>query len=370
MLLLGGAFILRVMLAPWHHGSDLTYYLQIGDYWFQGHPVYNNTMPFQYTPLYLYVLGMARMISGGIGQYYTILVKLPQIIADVAIGWIIISLVFNQTKNTRAALVAGAAYLFNPLIIYNAAYYGRFDQLCTFFAIAGFAVYSTPLRSSLMFALAFSTKTYSLFFLPYFFMRDWKRLILNVFFFAGTILLLSVPFIIVYRNPGTMFFRMFNLANHSPIGLTWQTVFYRFIDLSSIFVVSRCVLLAYLALLVIFPKRDFLSHAAFSLTMFHFFSQIVFEQYMTWAIPFLMLDYFLNKKLHAAWMAAIFTAAGLLCNADFNITNLLHLPQTAFNFLLAGCLIAYGIIECRWILSNGGGILFMPAGRSNATGME
>jgi dolichyl-phosphate-mannose-protein mannosyltransferase len=55
------------------------------------------------------------------------MVKMPPILADIAAGWLIAGIV--SMFSPRLALVAGAAWLFNPVGIIDSAYWGQIDSL-------------------------------------------------------------------------------------------------------------------------------------------------------------------------------------------------------------------------------------------------
>jgi len=72
----------------------------------------------------------AFLTSLGGGPNATLLiamVKLPPIVADVAAGWVIAGIASMFAP--RLALVAGAAWLFNPVGIIDSAYWGQIDSL-------------------------------------------------------------------------------------------------------------------------------------------------------------------------------------------------------------------------------------------------
>ena len=78
--------------------------------------VYNRGFFLDYTPGYLYVLwlvGLVGQATGGIGD----LIKIPPILADVAIGWLVWSMAQELGASRRAALFGAALFVVNPVTL-------------------------------------------------------------------------------------------------------------------------------------------------------------------------------------------------------------------------------------------------------------
>ncbi len=355
---MGIALAARLIIALAGHGGDLDYFMRAADHVFKGNCPYTHVIGYAYTPIYLiYMIGV-RFITGGQPELFTYIAKLPQIFCDTAIGWALFSIVRNHLADSRKAFLTAILYLFNPIFIYNSAYYGRFDQFCVFFALCALLTYKSPAKSSLHLAVAFCIKSFTIFFMPYFIQKDRKRFVISGICFSGVLLIVSLPFLIVYKNPAEMFSVMFKMTGFRPQGLSWQVAFYRFMDVSTMIKISEALLTAHLLFILLFPKRDFLSFTAMSLTMFLFFSKLVFDQYITWALPFLYLDYVINKKKHALAATVFLTISAMLNNGHFLVMKMLGLPRVLYNFGFAGFLVCYAALEFKWILKNGGGWSF------------
>ncbi len=117
----------------------------------------------------------------------TAFLKLPAILADIGIGY----LIFKITKNKLFAIL----YLFNPAVFYVSAVWGQIESLPIFFLILSYSL--LPRRyylSHLAFILAVLSKQTALWLLPIFLIIWWKqgslKLLLQgltlqaVFFFA------------------------------------------------------------------------------------------------------------------------------------------------------------------------------------------
>ena len=67
-------------------------------------------------------------------QFYQGLLKLPSILADLGIAYIIYKF-FVSIKKTNLAVLGAAFFLFNPVVWYNSAVWGQTDSTINFFAI-------------------------------------------------------------------------------------------------------------------------------------------------------------------------------------------------------------------------------------------
>jgi len=89
-----------------------------------------------YTPGYLYVLWLVGVVgqwAGGIGD----LIKIPPIIADLAIGWLTWSMVRELGGRDRLALVAGTVAVLNPISWFDSVVWGQVDSFGVVFLLLG-----------------------------------------------------------------------------------------------------------------------------------------------------------------------------------------------------------------------------------------
>ncbi len=89
-----------------------------------------------YTPGYLYVLwlvGIVGKAAGGIGD----LIKLPPILADLAIGWLAWSMVRELGGRDRLALAAAFVAIINPISWFDSVVWGQVDSFGVVFLMLG-----------------------------------------------------------------------------------------------------------------------------------------------------------------------------------------------------------------------------------------
>lgn len=83
----------------------------------------------------------------------TLLVKLPPILADLAIAWLIYTY-FRDKKKKNLGLMLSAVWLFNPITWYNSAIWGQTDSVVNFIGMV--AVLALLKRRLILFSLFFT----------------------------------------------------------------------------------------------------------------------------------------------------------------------------------------------------------------------
>ncbi len=83
----------------------------------------------------------------------TLLVKLPPILADLAIAWLIYTY-FRDKKKKNLGLMLSAVWLFNPITWYNSAIWGQTDSVVNFIGMV--AVLALLKRRFILFSLFFT----------------------------------------------------------------------------------------------------------------------------------------------------------------------------------------------------------------------
>jgi hypothetical protein len=87
-----------------------------------------------YTPGYLYVLWLVGAIgnaTGGIGD----LIKIPPMLADLAIGWLVFSMVRELGGRDGLAVLGAAVAVFNPITWFDSVVWGQVDSFGVVFLL-------------------------------------------------------------------------------------------------------------------------------------------------------------------------------------------------------------------------------------------
>jgi dolichyl-phosphate-mannose-protein mannosyltransferase len=96
-----------------------------------------------YTPGYLYALwpiGALREVFGAAGVATDItdsLIKLPAIITDVLLGYLVASMALELGVTRRRALIAAAVVILNPITWFDSVIWGQVDSFGTLFLLLG-----------------------------------------------------------------------------------------------------------------------------------------------------------------------------------------------------------------------------------------
>ncbi len=131
------ALTVRVLIAPLvGHPVDMHTFIEWGRTISEvGVQNFYDTQPnCDYFPGYLYVLWVCGKIAGAAPPTFQYLIfKLPNLLTDVGIAWMI----WRVAGSSPRRFVLPLLYLFNPVIIFNSAYWGQADGFHTFIVLAG-----------------------------------------------------------------------------------------------------------------------------------------------------------------------------------------------------------------------------------------
>lgn len=130
---------------------------------------YDGARSSDYPPLYIYVLYLIGKIAAipAVGVYYTILLKLPSIAADIATSYLIYRLARKYLSPETSVLLA-AFYVFNPAVFINSTFWGQVDSFFTLIIVAAVTLLAEKRTAlaSVMFTAAVLMKPQGLIFLP------------------------------------------------------------------------------------------------------------------------------------------------------------------------------------------------------------
>ena len=215
--MLGVSFIVRALLFPLQgYANDMGTYA----YWFNTaaqtgvRPFYTTVLQnagwIDYPPFNVYifwVFGSLGQAVAGYGINIANIIKLVPNLFDLATAVVIYAFVRKQAS-FKIALTATALYTFNAAIIYNAAVWGQFDAIYTFFLVLSLilALKSKPYYSAAAFAIGLLTKPQGIALAPLIVLliykkNGFKKMLVSVATFATTVLLVIMPF--EWSNPVT-----------------------------------------------------------------------------------------------------------------------------------------------------------------------
>ncbi len=176
------ALLLPITFGPDFHIWDLTAAATLHGQDVYAHPPLDLTRygPYAYFPLYLYLLLPLKWLALHSGLSYVALGKLPVVAGDVGVALGLASALRRAGRDERACATGVALYFLNPLVLYNGAFYGRFDSLPLALLLLAWNRLSPGAggrsgRLALPFSLAVTLKTFPIFLLPYLIARLGRR---------------------------------------------------------------------------------------------------------------------------------------------------------------------------------------------------
>jgi Gpi18-like mannosyltransferase len=205
-----------LMVFPGHYG-DLFLHQLWGNFLINHPPteIYSQTTC-NLPPLWVFILWFFSNAHHLItGQHVSIIseaLKLPAVLADIAISLIIFYFLIKKGVKEKLALMASLLFLINPFVIYNSSVWGQLDSTYTLFVLLSFIFLDRkkPFLASGLMALSFLTKLQGIIFLPLLFfliLKQFgiKKLCFSFLIFLVTIFAILVPFLINQVSPILIF---------------------------------------------------------------------------------------------------------------------------------------------------------------------
>jgi len=262
------------------------------------------------------------------GLLFNFVVKVPFLISDALVTLVLYKIVVMLTSKHSLALKAAILWFLNPYLIWISAGWGMWDSIVVLFCLLSlyFLVANRLVVSSVFLSLAVATKLIpAMFLLPiavYFYKTrrfDWlKRSFLYYAIFLAALALIFLPDIGSLMYFMNMFlvpdagYTEFALANPIVVpigfGLTYWSLYlpyqragfpvtselHAFLPIVSLVLVFISLLLTYRAITKFsFEKRFYSLVTAFLLCILAFFLsyRAICEQWLVWALPFLVILY-------------------------------------------------------------------------------
>jgi Gpi18-like mannosyltransferase len=206
------SLLIRVLLFPLPgYKGDLSTFAA----WFNaaaehGIRVFYNVVWSDYPPFNVYLFWMfgslAKQLSLS-GTNLVYLIKLLPNLFDTATAFLIFAFV-RKRLDFKMSLLAAALYAFNPAVIFNAAVWGQYDAIYTFFLVLSLMLVfaSKPKLSAVAFTVGLLTKPQSIALAPLiafliFRKHGWRSLLTSLLASAATIFVVIIPF--EWSNPIT-----------------------------------------------------------------------------------------------------------------------------------------------------------------------
>lgn len=319
----GAGMLIRVILMPLGHGQDFTVWdlasraTLDGTNIYAHHPAYPGG-PYAYFPLFLDIELPFQWAAMHLHVSFTVLGKIPIVAGDVFTAKLIAA-ALRVNRAPRSAVATGTAlYFLNPLVLYDGAYYGRFDSVALALLLA--AILISPARSigsQVCYALAVAAKTFPAFALFGIVRAARERRIRLLVLLVGVLLAVSSPYLMSWRQ--MLDDIVLYDAGKAPAGLSWQTILVGHLSFrgTTLIDATLLVLLVPIALLLL-RVRDLRLYTLAVLIAFLLCSKVVLEQYLVWPIPLLAITIWTTPRhlAVARGYLALLTSIGMLANPD------------------------------------------------------
>ncbi|MDR3585850.1 MAG: hypothetical protein P4L59_11080 [Desulfosporosinus sp.] len=168
-----------------------------------------------YPPLYIYLLFIIGKLGSltALSPYFTLLLKLPSIVADIATSFLIYKLA-KKYLSLEISILLAAFYTFNPAVLINSTIWGQVDSFFTLI-IVGAIVLLTEKKiglASVLFTAAVLMKPQGIIFLPVLFfelirqkaLKSWINVVLSA---LVTAIVIVLPFSL--NTNGLWIFKLF-----------------------------------------------------------------------------------------------------------------------------------------------------------------
>ncbi len=340
--------------------------------------VYSDMSFMDYPPGYIYILH----ILGSIGnlmkidcgtEAYNLLMKIPSIISDIIMAWILYRLCAKKLLFTLGLILA-FAYVMNPLIILDSAGWGQIDAILTL-AIAGYliALYrKNILGASLFFTVGLLIKPQMLFFGPvlavifikYISDRGWgqaiKAFFISVFSSVALFALAVFPFTgdkpwywIFEKYLGTIGSYNYITLNSANVfglfGLNWVPTDTVKLGLSlgvwGIIGIVSTVVLYFVLGFINRGKKNIFILTVMLMTGIYAFGLKMHERYLFPVIAILIIAYIYDNKKSILAMFSVLSVAVFINTAQ--VLAVIHIPPDDLLFKITSGVVVAAYI---WIV--------------------
>jgi hypothetical protein len=341
----------RAILVPITHGPDFVVWdlasraTLNGVNVFAHHPAYSGG-PYPYFPLFLYLEVPMQWLTVHTGVPFTVMGKLPIVGADLLATLIVVGELRRRGHGRGAEALAAALVFLNPLVLYNGAFYGRFDNVCVALFLVAFRAYRRGRPATwgfaVAYALAVAAKTFPIFVLPWLVLRDRLTAMRVLSAGCGILFVLSAPYLLT--SPRAFVTDLLYSADKLPGGLSWLVIFHGHATGEQLAIGDAFLGVFLVAVTALALIDDFAICSVAAMLLFMVFSKQVIEQYLTWPLPLLALLAIDERSRIALFLLAILTTAGMLVNAYFHPFGLQPAPV---NVVFASLVIA-GLSRLLW----------------------
>jgi Gpi18-like mannosyltransferase len=306
--------------------------------------------PWAYLPLGLHIFTALGSLGQHTGWPFLVLGKLPTVVGDLMVGGLLYTALRRRGHAVRIAALGMGMYLFNPLVLYNGAFVGRFDGLALAFFLLALESYHTRLFAP-AYAVAIAVKTFPLFLLPLLLLGQDRQKPTRLVIAGLLVIILSLPEVVTNLH-GLVSHLLYNRASFGRLSWYYLILQNHWLHKDMMIQVAHYGLLLYPLTLLLFIRSPLYVKAALCFTMALVLSNVVYEQYLLWPLPFLIIVGLHNRSWVAVGLVTLCTVAGLLENEQTwsPYARQLHYalvarPSVLLNVILAASVFVWAMLQ-------------------------
>jgi hypothetical protein len=202
LFIAGMARFVPAVLLPVGAGYDIDSFRLVTDALLEGREVYTAVFGrHPYLPFQMYIMGAMAALAEATGLPYVIAIKMPALLADVALTGVIYLAVKRKTNRESATYLA-LLYALNPVTVLVTAYHGQFEAITLLLAALAWWAWNEGRRWRSAVALGFAVlnKTWPVVLLPLFVIRlqGWRARIVYVLISLGIPALFVIGYLLYF----------------------------------------------------------------------------------------------------------------------------------------------------------------------------
>ena len=362
LLIAAVARLVPALWLPVGAGYDIESFRMVTDALRSGQEVYAASLGrHPYLPFQMFIMGGMAALSVATGLPFVVAIKLPAILADVAITGLIYRLVAERRGRDWAAYAA-LLYALNPVSLLVSAYHGQFEAITLLLLVGAWALWERPRvgASAAALGLAILNKTWPVVLLPVFFIRlaNWRARILHALIALGIPALAVVAYLLAYdAAPMTMLGRA---LTHRGVAGYWgpsavvfplaaaQPALQPLAD--ALLALRNPLLLAAVLLALWWTQRQSALDALLTVQLAVFAVTVGFGiQWLVWPVPFALL------AGQERWLRVYSLAAALMLAVHLFGLHMVpwlpeRLPASADAIIRLSALPAWGVVVA-WLVA-------------------
>ncbi|MBR2028554.1 MAG: glycosyltransferase family 39 protein [Oscillospiraceae bacterium] len=294
--------------------------------------LYGGDFFLDYPPGYMYILALVNGITNllgldinGVGA--TFAVKLPAIIADFGIAWLIYRFAQKNGFEKNRTFFAAGMFLFMPAVVFNSSVWGQIESWYIFFILLALCLAreNKTVFAAVSYGVAFITKPQAIMFGPLFLFYVIRRSSVKEFFKAvgaglATVYVIALPFcktplsvkwlVELYTNTvsGYKYFTVNAFNLHYLLDLNWTQLPAGFpVNLITPFVILAALAAAAYILFCHRTFDGFFAAGCVIISLIFAFATMMHERYLWPAAVLCIFAYITRRKKQYLCFGALFS---------------------------------------------------------------